>query len=190
MDAARMIRAGAWALGVLMTLVVVAYLPLVIVNWNDEPLSACEERLVAKESDRPNVPDVANGHVHDWAWRRRGMTIPLRWVRSARRGWRVLSWQPVSRLPPGFQAWTRIIARQVHRTWPPSLRHASKRQRAWRRWTHTPMPSRSGWGRSNGSSIGTAGCSPSGSGGRRFHAIRARRWPAISMRSRSRSCTC
>lgn len=64
MDAKGVMRKLAWAVGALVTLMVVAYLALVVINWNDEPPSADAERLVAMTRDRPLLADPANGYIH------------------------------------------------------------------------------------------------------------------------------
>lgn len=57
-------RIFAWVVGMLVGLPLLAYLALVIVNWNDEPPSAEAKRLVAMNHDRPVLDDAANGYVH------------------------------------------------------------------------------------------------------------------------------
>jgi hypothetical protein len=59
-----LIRAGAWAVGVLVALAAVAYLVFVVSNWNDEPPSADAERLTAISRGRPALADADNGYVH------------------------------------------------------------------------------------------------------------------------------
>ena len=64
MNSKGMMRKLAWTVGALVAFVAVAYLTLVVVNWNDEPPSADAERLVAMKRDRAQLADAGNGFVH------------------------------------------------------------------------------------------------------------------------------
>lgn len=64
MDAGRGLRAMGWAVAALLGFVVLTYLALVAINWNDEPPSGEAERMVAMVRDRPTLDDAANGYIH------------------------------------------------------------------------------------------------------------------------------
>ena len=57
-------RGFAWAVAVLVGLPLLAYLALLVINWNDQPPSADVERLVAMTRDQPALADAVNGYVH------------------------------------------------------------------------------------------------------------------------------
>lgn len=64
MDTKGAMRIFAGVLVLVVGLPLLAYLALVVINWNDEPPSAEVEQLVAAYRDRPTLADDANGHVH------------------------------------------------------------------------------------------------------------------------------
>ena len=64
MNSKRILKWLAWLLGGTLTLVVVAYLTLLLINWRDEPPSEAALQLAAANRDRPAVSDADNAYVH------------------------------------------------------------------------------------------------------------------------------
>jgi len=60
----RILKWLAWSVGGMLTLVVVAYLALLVINWHDVPPSEAARRLQALHRNRPAVPDGDNGYVY------------------------------------------------------------------------------------------------------------------------------
>ena len=90
MNARGVKRGFAWAVAVLVGLPLLAYLALVIINWNDQPPSADVERLVAMTRDQPALADAVNGYVHarDLVSVPGGRPMPPRRPRACCRRWR------------------------------------------------------------------------------------------------------
>ncbi len=86
MNASGLVRAGAWAVGSLVAFAAVAYLVLVVANWNDEPPSADAERLAAMTRERPVLSDRENAYVHALGLAAPPAADPLA-LGSERRAW-------------------------------------------------------------------------------------------------------
>lgn len=59
----KLLKVTGWVLGALVSVVVVLYLVLVVVNWNDRPPSQAALRFAALYRDRPTVADSDNAYV-------------------------------------------------------------------------------------------------------------------------------
>jgi hypothetical protein len=60
----RILKGAAWLVGGALSLVLIAYLALCLINWQDQPVSDSAQRLASIYRDRPSVPDADNAYVY------------------------------------------------------------------------------------------------------------------------------